>query len=311
MIQLARAIRQDIGRLSASFTKRSNETGRGALMPSLGPIRLLLLVSRIFSCSDFHHVVASPAQLLLSYYLGVGRMTKMEHVRRALALVYCSMQFQQVGKRCVPEALQVLYTILRAAMTGDDKASHYFCRPLGRSVVEELKGARKTKTSEISALFDESREFTGNEIFSVACALTEQIFEILREGNYPALREAIRPFAFLLPKHEKICALLEGSALLTKSLQLQQHKPLALPLLTPDFAADYSMEHRKRSGQDADEQSAARMKRAIKREYKGAVRELKRDAAFLAEHKTKETRRKDAEYKTKMNKIIGSIGNGN
>ena len=85
---------------------------------------------------------------------------------------------------------------------------------------------------------------------------------------------------------------------------------MSLPLLTPDFAADYSMEHRKRSG-PPDEMALSRMKRAHKREYKGAVRELKRDSAFLAEHKFKETRRKDSEYKNKINRIIGSIGNGN
>lgn len=315
MIQLARSIRSDIGKLSAAFTKRSNATGRGALMPTLGPIRLLLLVSRIFSCSDFHHVVATPAQLLLSYYLGVGRMTKLEHVKRALALVYCSTQFQLVGKRCVPEALQVLFTILRA-FSGDskdtiDSASHYFCRPLSKSLIEELrKKSSKSKKCEVSIsnLFDEKCEIGVEEIYSLTCKLIEETFEILREGNYPALKEAARPFSLLLPKNEKISGLLEGSS---KSLQLQKHKPLALPLLTPDFAADYSLEHRKRSGQDADEQSAARMKRAMKREYKGAVRELKRDAAFLAEHKVKETRKKDAEYKAKMNKIMGSIANGN
>ena len=314
MIQLARAIRNDIGKLSASFTKRSNESGRGALMPTLGPIRLLLLVSRIFSCSDFHHVVATPAQLLLSYYLGVGRMTKLEHVQRALALVYCSTQFQLVGKRCVPEALQVLFTILRAACGPEggsiEASSHYFCRPLGKSVVEELKNCRKSskKSVDFSRLFDEKCQFEAEEIYSLTCRLIEEVFDILKEGNYPALKEAARPFSLLLPKNKKLADILDGS---TKSLQLQQHKPLSLPLLTPDFAADYSMEHRKRSGQDADEQSAARMKRAMKREYKGAVRELKRDAAFLAEHKVKETRRKDSEYKAKMNKIIGSIGNGN
>jgi hypothetical protein len=316
MIQLARAIRGDIGKLTAAFTKRSNATGRGALMPTFGPIRLLLLVSRIFSCSDFHHVVATPAQLLLSYYLGVGRMTKLEHVKRALALVYCTTQFQLVGKRCVPEALQVLFTILRTFEEDKkivDSSSHYFCRPLSKSLVEELKnqGKKSKKMGRvlISSLFDEkeSSELGVNEIYRLTCKLVEETFEILRERNYPALKEAARPFALLLPKNEIIMGMLEGN----KSLQLQQHKPLALPLLTPDFAADYSMEHRKHGGQDADEQSASRMKRAMKREYKGAVRELKRDAAFLSEHKVRETRKKDTEYKAKMNKIMGSIANGN
>lgn len=310
MIQLARSIRSDMSKLSAAFTKRSNVSGRGALMPAIGPIRLLLLVSRIFSCSDYHHVVATPAQLLLAYYLGVGRMTKLEHVQRALALIYCAVQFQLMGKRSVPEALQVLYTILRASTGCTDASSHYFCRPIGKSITESLRSCKKSSKSkcEVSSLFTEDL-LTASELYALTVKLTEQFFEILEEGNYPALKEAARPFAALLPKNDVLHRVaFENCA---KSLQLQHHKPLALPLLTPDFAADYSMEHRKRSGQDADEQGMARMKRAHKREYKGAVRELKRDAAFLAAHKLKETRRKDSEYKSKMNKIIGSIGNGN
>ena len=322
MIQLARSIRSDLGKLSESFTKRSNENGRGALMPAIGPIRLLLLVSRIFSCSDYHHVVATPSQLLLSYYLGVGRMTKLDHVQRALALVYCSIQFQLVGKRCVPEALQVLFTILRASSVNSandsiEAASHYFCRPMGKSVVESLKSSSKFKgPCDLSRLFSASKDkespLKSDELIFFAVKLSEEVFGLLESGNYPALREASRPFSLLLPRNE-LFKRLTTELPAAKSLQLQHHKPLSLPLLTPDFAADYSMEHRKRSGggQDADEQTVSRMKRAHKREYKGAVRELKRDAAFLSTHKLKDTKRKDAEYKSKMNRIIGSIGNGN
>lgn len=348
MIQLAKQIRSDLGKLSTSFTKRSNKSGRGALMPSFGPIRLLLLISRIFSCSDYHHVVSTPAQLLLSYYLGVGRITKFEHVKRALGLVYCVVQFQEVGGRCVPEALQVLYTILSAATTKDDNGagdkdniasskytaestsdthsasrsktatgspSHYFCRPMSRSVIETLKNCKKsTKDSsppiEASKLFEKDSTLTPNQLLGLTVSLLEKYFAVLEKANYPALKEAARPFAILIPKNELMCGFAYENSRKT-CLQLQNHKPLSIPLLTPDFAADYSMEHRKRSGMDADEQGMARIKRAHKREYKGAVRELKRDAAFLAAHKLKETRRMDSEYKSKMNKIIGSIGNGN
>ena len=310
MIQLAKSIRSDLAKLSESFTKRSNENGRGAVMPALGPIRLLLLVSRIFSCSDFHHVVATPAQLLLSYYLGVGRMTKLEHVKRALGLIYCSLQFQLVGKRCVPEALQVLYTLLKAFKpTASSAGSHYFCRPLGKTLVGELRCCEEKERASAAELFDSESTLSGGQLYSLTVKMSESLLTNLEAGNYPALREAARPFSLLLPKNR--CFHRCATDTPATSLQLQQHKPLSLPLLTPDYSADYNPENRKRPGLDAEEHSAARLKRAHKREFKGAVRELKRDAAFLAAHKVKETRKKDAEYKTKINKIIGSIGNGN
>lgn len=309
MIQLARALRTDIGALSTKFTEKSNASGRGALMPTIGPIKMLLLVSRLFSCSDFHHVVATPAQLLIAYYLGVGRMTKMIHVQRALALVYLVTEFQGIGQRCVPEALEILYTILQLNTGVQDATSHYFCRPLGKSLSAELKSAKKAKVSgsNFEKLFFKS-DLSGKELVSMARGLTSKIFSILEDGSYPALREAARPFHVLLPEDEELGRVaLEGGR---NSLKLQEHKPMSIPLLTPDFSTDYSLDHRRRSGEAADEKSAARMKSAYKREYKGAVRELKRDSAFLADHKLKERRARDTEYKSKMNRIIGSIGNG-
>jgi hypothetical protein len=325
MIQLGRTIRADLGKLAASFTKRSNASGRGAVMPTLGPIRLLLLVTRVFSCSDYHHVVATPAQLLLAYYLAVGRMTKTEHVQRALALIYCALEFQKIGRRCIPEALQVLYTILNAACSGKKPhTAHYFCRPLGRSLSLSLSSSLSSSLSQkkrgesesfarlFARLFDSSQVLGMDELLDFAVELTVQTFTNLRDGAYPALKEAIQPFLRLLPNNPHLSQL-HVSSVPSKSLQLQAHKPLSLPLLNPDFAADYSLEHRKRNGtaNGDDEQSISRLKRAHKREFKGAVRELKRDASFLAHHKIKETRRKDSEYKNKMNRIIGSIGNGN
>ena len=240
-------------------------------------------------------------------------MTKLEHVRRALGLVYCSLQFQQVGKRSVPEALQILYTLLKCFQSASNctsPTSHYFCRPLGKSLVTELKSyARSSDPIDPSQLFDAKVDLSSGQLFGMTVKLIESVLGNLEEGNYPALREVSRPFHHLLPENETVHRCANESS--SKSLQLQQHKPLALPLLTPDFSVDYSLENRKRPGQDLDAQSAARLKRAHKREYKGAVRELKRDAAFLSEHKVKEIRRKDSEYKSKINKIIGSIGNGN
>ena len=44
-----------------------------------------------------------------------------------------------------------------------------------------------------------------------------------------------------------------------------------------------------------------------KKEMKGAIRELRRDADFISREKLKETKSKDAEYKKKMDKIMGQL----
>lgn len=314
MIQLARAIRAKIGHLSTAFTDRCNQTGRGTFMPAASSLRLLLLVSRIFSCSDFHHVVSTPAQLLLAYYLSVGRMTKMAHVQRALGLAYLATQFQQIGRRCIPEALEVLFTILSAGQAGEEHlrhASHYFRRPMSRGVIEVLSGTSACKEEvDPSALLFGEQELGPEMLLKVAQDLSIKLFDLLEEGEYPALKEALQPFTLLSRCPSHLQEMYSNCSSSHASLQLQNHKPLALPMLTPDFDVDYSVDGRRRERDESnDQRSLARLKAAHKREYKGAVRELKRDAAFLAEHEIAERRAKDAAYKARMNQIIGSIGN--
>ncbi len=316
MIQLARALRSEIGRLSTDFTERCNKTGRGTFMPALSAHRLLLLVTRVFSCSDFHHVVATPAQLLIAYYLRVGRMTKLAHVQRALSLAYLATQFQEVGRRCIPEALEVLFTVL-ATCEAEPEAlkahSHYFRRPMSRSIFETFAAVEKVDEEvqfDPSLLLFTQEELSPAVLVKFAQHLTSQMFDLLQQGEYPALKEAIYPFTKLrfCPKnlHDVYLVACSGSS----SLQLQNHKPLALPMLTPDFATDYSLDsHRRDRDETSELRAASRMKAAVRREYKGAVRELKRDAAFLAEHEIKERRAKDASYKARMNQIVGLIGN--
>jgi nucleolar protein 14 len=45
-----------------------------------------------------------------------------------------------------------------------------------------------------------------------------------------------------------------------------------------------------------------------KREKKGAIRELRRDTQFIAQHREQEQRTKDQQYKDKIKGIMGTIG---
>ena len=49
------------------------------------------------------------------------------------------------------------------------------------------------------------------------------------------------------------------------------------------------------------------MKFQHKQEFKGAIRELKKDAEFIARAKIAERKEKDTEYKKKMDKIMGQL----
>lgn len=50
-----------------------------------------------------------------------------------------------------------------------------------------------------------------------------------------------------------------------------------------------------------------RLKKEFKREKKGAIRELRKDASFIAREKLREKKERDAEYESKYRRLVAEI----
>src|ERR1700761_3073383 len=84
-----------------------------------------------------------------------------------------------------------------------------------------------------------------------------------------------------------------------KPLLLQSHKPIPIATYTPKFSnTASSFLHAK--DPDHERAAAAKLKREYRQERKGALRELRRDAAFLARHHQKDQEDKDRRYNATM-----------
>jgi nucleolar protein 14 len=97
-----------------------------------------------------------------------------------------------------------------------------------------------------------------------------------------------------------------------QSAQLRQRplanlKRKAIPIKTylPKFQTNYSLDR----GNDPNRERVLdqKLKSEYKKEFKGAVRELRKDASFKARQKLKEQKEKDVIYKKKMDKIVGQL----
>ena len=69
---------------------------------------MLRLVGVVFSTSDFSHVVAAPALLLISQYLGQCRLRTISDLAAGLFLCTLALQYESMSKRVVPEAVNFL-----------------------------------------------------------------------------------------------------------------------------------------------------------------------------------------------------------
>lgn len=91
-----------------------------------------------------------------------------------------------------------------------------------------------------------------------------------------------------------------------KPLRLQMHKPIPIPSYIPKFE-EHSSNYLRNRDPDHERNEIAKLRRQVKQEKKGAIRELRKDARFLAAVKRKEQQEKDRVYSETLKKAHASI----
>jgi nucleolar protein 14 len=89
-------------------------------------------------------------------------------------------------------------------------------------------------------------------------------------------------------------------------LRLQAHKPIPIATYVPKFETTSSNFLRQRDP-DFERNEAAKLKAQYKQERKGAIRELRKDARFLAAVEQQKQVQKDKEYNERMKKAFTSM----
>lgn len=297
--------------------------------PSMKTLFLLRLWSMIFPCSDFRHVVMTPAILLMCEYLMRCPITSGRDV--AIGSFLCSMVLSvtRQSKKFCPEAIIFLRTVLISALETEpslfQNSQFYYLSELKmlnpwlrlQSCVSDFQSLDFLKVMNMS----EDSPFFSSDIFraSVLMSVIDTLrgFVEIYEG-YNAFPELFLPVSTLLRKllgQENIPAairdnitvvveLIEKKAgehhMFRVPLQMRKQKPVPIKLLNPKFEENFV----KGRDYDPDRERAERKKlqRQIKREAKGAARELRKDNYFLSEVKDKDKSLLDEERKEKYGK---------
>jgi nucleolar protein 14 len=89
-------------------------------------------------------------------------------------------------------------------------------------------------------------------------------------------------------------------------LLLQTHKPIPIPSYIPKFSSTSSNFLRKQDP-DHERAAAAKLRNQVKQERKGAIRELRKDARFLADVQQKRELEEADSYNARMKKVFSSI----
>jgi nucleolar protein 14 len=84
--------------------------------PGISELALLRTIGTIWPSSDMNHAVISPARLLMGAYLGLARVRSLSDIGSGLFLCTLFLQFEELSKRFVPEAINFLVnTVLHLA----------------------------------------------------------------------------------------------------------------------------------------------------------------------------------------------------
>ena len=100
-----------------------------------------------------------------------------------------------------------------------------------------------------------------------------------------------------------------------KPLQLHKKKAVSIDTFLPKFIQEFNYFNYSRYSVDRKYDSnksrleTQKLSRQYKKEFKGAARELKKDAHFISRHKLSSVKEKDLEYKKKMDVIMGQLAN--
>lgn len=315
------------------------------LQPS--DLLLLTAAGTIFPTSDHFHQVVTPAMLTMTRYLGQRVPRNLADYAVGTYLSFILLQYQQQSKRYVPEVVNFcLNTLCALSPVSPAHATGNFpeheapvgtrahgCNEVavrklsfadcvvseGGEVGGKTKVASKTEATVKAkanalkvALLDTNVQvleaaadlWTGKSAF---VETFEQGWRVLKHLGKKTNRTQLP--TNLCERVEKLSAKLERMLRLAqisrRPLELHHHRPLAIKTYVPKFEETFDPD--KHYDPDRERAELAKLKAEYKKERKGALRELRKDARFMAREKLRMKKAQDEAYEKKFKRIVAEI----
>ena len=278
--------------------------GAASAWPATSALLLFQLYSRVYPVTDANHAVVTPMNLLMNEYLALSPVASGDDMLRCLAL--CDLLLAQAAAtgRYFPEVFTALKRLLGAvARAGPGGAAFTFPAtaggpppPLAALLAGGAAGSGGGGESGQFAALALERVRT----WAVGCG---------RLPSYPELLQDVRGFAAAvgaevrdgaegggLQGTPEVRRALEALAALESGDDWGPRPPLVVERMLADrkairtFNPVYEEGFERGQDYDIDRERAARKKlrRQLKKETRGAVRELRKDNRYLAEVKERE-----------------------
>ncbi|EFR01912.1 nucleolar complex protein 14 [Nannizzia gypsea CBS 118893] len=298
-----------------------------------GDLVLLTGIATIFPTSDHFHAVVTPSILTIGRYLGQGPVNSLNDIATGSYIASLCLQYQAYAKRYIPEFMNFVLNSLTILAPKESKSNPGFIPvrtpeaqfrlkldKLSSKNLQKLRfwdifatdlegsDAENLKLSLINilvTLLDKAVDLWGSklssfEIFEPASSVLQQLIESCPKGTLPSslsthLRRSLKTIKALLITYRKD----------RRPLLLHNHRPLAIKSSIPKFEESFNPD--RHYDPDRERAELSKLKAEHKRERKGAMRELRKDANFIARESLREKKERDAEYEKKYRRLVAEI----
>lgn len=317
---------------AAHSTEEALEAKGHAAFPTLDMLIYLKVTALLFPTSDFRHPVTTPALLFISQALTKCPVRSLRDLTSGLVLCCLAVEYVSFSKRFLPELVNFLAGTLHLAVR--DKTS------LGYSVVPPFRMSGKYSDLLVLSSSESCRSWSSKSLplsatqkldlendpdrdnhrlmcLSTCLDLVKRCCLLYKD--LPSFAHIFQPIRTLLSKHlstqmlpeplqklsSEILESISSAPATHSTLVFDKKKPIPLKLLTPKIVE--ILDYGKKRGSTREEREEQRLKHKYKKEFKGALREIRKDSRFLAREKLNEVMNRDAERKRKVKELMGSL----
>lgn len=287
-LQLVETLIRHIHSLSRTFPESianafrrhlSTWLARGSIDTS--DLIVLLAIGSIYPTSDHFHQVVTPAITLMARWLGLTVPTSTNAAFGAAIVALC-LQYQRLSKRYIPESVRFTSRVLQVSDIADQDAV-----------------AHMDSLETMATLWHDKSSFI--EIFAPInlTNFTDSARKSSTNTPNPTLISRAK-------KLSKTLHILRTQATHSRHpLALHNHKPIAIRSSYPKFEESFNPD--RHYDPDRARTEASKLQKEYKREHKAAVRDLRKDANFIARTQLADKRARDEEYEKKYKRLVAEI----
>ncbi|RMZ74841.1 hypothetical protein DV737_g5683, partial [Chaetothyriales sp. CBS 132003] len=333
---MAKAQPLEVGNAFRSHLSKISE--ERSLQLNTGDCIVLTAIGTIFPTSDHFHAVVTPAMLTIARYLGQSSIRNLRDLGIGAYCCTLALQYQNLSNRYVPEVINYIVNAIAVLAPKPMPPIHQPesaaesqplnvplrlpdppLRIINARTAQEVPGKISFRSLAETATPAPDQALTllhtfirlgslASTLWSVKSAYPELIAPLIHALRHLTTLDAHLPspsISLATTSLSDITSLASASLTTRRPLLLHNHRPLPIPTSYPLFIENYNPD--RHYDPDRERAELSKLKAEHKKERKGAMRELRKDANFIAREKLREKKEKDEAYEKKFKRLVAEI----